>query len=323
MNFLVLLAFFVFSFAAAGAVVMGAVIFAGHKRRRAGSPAPADGAEPQFAESTLGLLKSDELSSIGIWHELLARLDVAGLLRTRLDQADLNWSVGRVTMAMLLLATVALAIVWQVSWLPMWLGLFLVPGAGLLPYFYISSRRAKRFEKFNEVFPDALESMSRALRSGSTVPTAFEVLADEADAPVSVEMRRTLAEINIGSSWERALDNLTARIPLQEVSMFVAAVQIHSRTGGRLGEVMARLAESMREDNALRGEVRAIAAHGKLTGIILTVLPLAIAGMMLIVSPEYIAMLFTHPWGKHMIAAAALCLILAHIVIGRIVRIEA
>lgn len=322
MNFLVLLAFFVFSFAAAGAVVMGTVIYAGHKRRRAGN-AGEEAAPDDFRASSLGLLKNEELSSIGIWHELLARLDVAGLLRTRLDQADLNWSVGRVTMAMLLLATVALALVWQVSWLPMWLGLFLVPGAGLLPYFYISSRRAKRFEKFTEAFPDALDSMARALRSGSTVPTAFEVLADEAEPPVSVEMRRTLAEINIGSSWERALDNLTARIPLQEVSMFVAAVQIHSRTGGRLGEVMSRLSESMREDNALRGEVRAIAAHGKLTGVILTVLPIAIAAMMLAVSPEYISMLFTHPWGKHMIAAAAICLVLAHVVIGRIVRIDA
>ena len=323
MNLLVLLAFFVFSFAAAGAVVMGTVIYGGHKRRREGN-APADPDDAQdFGSSTLGLLKTEELSSIGFWHELLARFDVAGLLRTRLDQADLNWSVGRVTMAMLLLATVAFALVWQVSWIPLWLGLFLVPGAGLLPYFYISSRRTKRFEKFNEAFPDALDSMARALRSGSTVPTSFEVLAEEAEAPVSVEMRRTLAEINIGSSWERALENLTTRIPLQEVSMFVAAVQIHSRTGGRLGEVMSRLAESMREDNALRGEVRAIAAHGKLTGLILTVLPLCIAGMMLAVSPEYISMLFTHPWGKHMIAAAAICLVLAHIVIGRIVRIEA
>ncbi|BDC52229.1 hypothetical protein F183_A45440 [Bryobacterales bacterium F-183] len=322
MNFLVLLVFFVFSFAAAGAVVMGTVIYAGHKRRREGNPDQPAIVDPLGAE-TPGLLKNDELSSIAIWHELLARLDVAGRLRVRLDQADLNWSVGRFTMAMLLLATVGFAIVWQVSWLPLWLALFVAPGAGLLPYFYISARRAKRFEKFNEVFPDALDSMARALRSGSTVPTAFEVLAEEAEAPVSVEMRRTLAEINIGSSWERALDNLTTRVPMQEVSMFVAAVQIHSRTGGRLGEVMSRLAEGMREDNALRGEVRAIAAHGKLTGLILTVLPLGIAGMMLAVSPEYITQLFTHPWGKHMIAAAALCLVLAHVIIGRIVKVDA
>jgi len=313
MHLFAILGFFAVSFLIAGAVVWGALVWSGRKRA---AEANLEG------PSALALLKSEELSSIAIWHELLTRFDFADLLRNRMAQADLNWSVGRVTMAMLLLSTVALALVWQISWLPLWLGLVLVPVAGLVPYFYIESKRKKRFHSFRENFPDGLDSLARALKSGSTVAAGLEILAEEADAPVSTEIRRTLVEVNIGSSWERALENLTKRVPLQEVNLFVAAVQIHARTGGRLGEVMNRMAESMREQNGLQGEISAIAAHGKLTGLILTILPLAIAFMMMVVSPNYIAELFTHPWGKHMIAAAAICLVLAHLVIRKLVDIE-
>lgn len=314
MKLAAILLFFVVSFSIAGAVVLGALVWT--RRKQA---AEANQEEP----SALAILKSDELSSIALWHDLLTRFDFVDLLQMRLSQADLNWSIGRVTLGSILAATIAFAVVWQISWLPLWLALIAAPAAFAAPYLYIEKRRNRRFQKFREVFPDALESLSRALRSGATVAAGLEVVAEEAEAPVSTEIRRTFVEVNLGFSWERALENLARRVPLQDVSLFVAAVQIHARTGGKLGEVMARLAETMREQNALQGEVRAIAAHGKLTGTILTILPLCIAGMMMMVSPAYISELFVHPWGKHMIAAAAVCLILAHLVIAKIVDIEA
>jgi tight adherence protein B len=323
MSLVAIFAFFVVSFSVAGAVVFGAVIWTNRKRRAELALATAEGRTLNEESDGLGILKSDELSSIAIWHDLLTQFDFIDLLSTRLEQADLNWSVGRVTMAMLLLATVALAIVWQASWLPLWLALLVVPLAGLAPYFYIESKRKRRFDKFREHFPDALDSLSRALRSGSTVTGGLELVANEAEAPVSTEIRKAFVEANLGLPWERALDNLGKRVPLQEISIFVAALQIHSRTGGKLGEVMNRMAETMREQNAMQGEVRAISAHGKMTGMILTILPLCIAGMMMVVSPDYILLLVNHEWGKHMIAAAATCLVLAHIIIGRIVDIKA
>lgn len=319
MSLLVILAFFVVSFSVAGLVVLCAVIWTGRKKRAE----LAAGGSPVEESDTLSLLKSDELSSIAVWHDLLARFDFIDLLGTHLEQADLNWSVGRVTMAMLLLSTVALALVWQIPWLPLWLAVLLVPLAGLAPYFYIESKRKRRFSKFQEHFPDALDSLSRALRAGSTVTGGLELVAEEAEAPVSTEIRKAFVEVNLGLSWDRALENLSKRMPLQDISMFVAAVQIHSRTGGKLGEVMSRMAETMREQNALQGEVKAIAAHGKMTGMILTCLPLCIAGMMLMVSPDYILILVDHPLGKHMIAAAFACLVLAHLIIGKIVDVKA
>jgi tight adherence protein B len=121
---------------------------------------------------------------------------------------------------------------------------------------------------------------------------------------------------------QRALETMAHRIPLLEVNMFASAVTLHSRTGGRLSEVMSDLATTMREGLALQGEVRALAAHGKLTGAILTILPIGIATLMMTVSPGYMAVLYNNPLGKTLIGVAILCLISAHFVIRKLVDIK-
>ena len=285
----------------------------GRRQPEAGSTSLMDGLP--------ALLKTGELSSISFWDGLLKRLDVVELLSDRLAQAELDWSPGRVTLAMLFCGTVALAIVWRIPIIPLWLGVLVVPVASMAPYWYILFRRKRRFLRFQASFPDALDSLARALRAGAAVAAALEIVATESDAPVSTEIRKTFGEVNFGVSWDRALDNLGRRVPLTEVALFVAALQIHARTGGRLGEIMNRLAESMREQNALQGEIRSIAAHGKLTGLILTLVPIGIALIMMAVSPDYIGVLFTHPYGKHLIGAAGVCLCLAHLIIRKLVDI--
>ena len=111
---------------------------------------------------------------------------------------------------------------------------------GLLPYFYILKRRAKRFRQFEENFPDALDSLARSLRAGHPFAAAMEIVADECEPPVSAEIRQTAADGNLGTSWSEALNNLAQRIPLLEVTMFVQAVQLQNRTGGKLNEVLAQ-----------------------------------------------------------------------------------
>ena len=115
-----------------------------------------------------------------------------------------------------------------------------------------------------------------------------------------------------------AMDNLAARVPVPEIHLFVAAVQLQSRTGGRLHEVLSRLAETMRESYALKSEIRSIAAHGRLTGALLTFLPIAIAAMMLWVNPAHMLILWTHPAGKDFIFGAFFCLCLAHVDIRKL-----
>jgi tight adherence protein B len=243
-------------------------------------------------------------------------------MHRHLQQAGLTWSVGRVTLLMLLASSVAMGFAMQFDWLPGWADLAIAVAVAALPYLYILRCRAKRFRQFEENFPDALDSLARALRAGHPFPAAMDILSEECEQPVAAEMHQTAIEGNFGTSWEQALSNLTERIPLLEVSMFASAVQLQNRTGGKLNEVLGTLAENMRESVALKGEVRALAAHGKLTGVVLTVLPIAIAAVMAVVNPSYLAVLIHHPYGKYLIAAAVVCLVAAHIVIRRIVDIR-
>lgn len=273
---------------------------------------PVDEASPLF--------RNERLSTLNFWDSLLARFDFVDILEARIGQAELDWSVGRVTLAMLLSGTVVLLIL--LNFVPAWGAVLGGMLAAFAPYGYILRKRDKRFHKFRENFPDVLDSLARALRAGYPLSASMDMIAAETLPPVSVEMRKTSAEANLGMGWPRALDNLCDRMPLLEVNLFVAAVQLHARTGGRLSEVLTGLAENMREAIALQGEVRALAAHGKLTGTILSVLPLLIAGMMMFVSPGYMQILFNHPYGKDLIMAAVACLVLAHFVIRKIVDIK-
>jgi tight adherence protein B len=280
------------------------------------SPGPRATAE----EEDSGLFRNERLSTLNFWNAVLAHFDFIEIMEARIAQAELDWSVGRVTLMMLLSGTVAVAILLKFA--SVWAALAGAVLIAFAPYGYILHRRNKRFDKFRENFPDVLDSLARALRAGYPLSAGMEMISSETQPPVSTEMRKTAAEANLGMGWTRALENLGKRIPLLEVNLFIAAVQLHSRTGGKLSEVLVGLAENMREAIALQGEVRSLAAHGKLTGVILTILPIGITIMMMIVSPGYMAVLYNHPWGKNLITAAVVCLVLAHLIIRKIVDIR-
>ncbi len=268
------------------------------------------------------LLRDEVVSTIKFWARLLERFDFIHIIKQRTEEAQLDWSVGRITAMMLLSGALAYSLLGYLQWLP---GFAIAGGVvlgALTPYFFVLRRRQKRFTSFEEQLPDALDSMCRALRAGHPLPAAIELLALEGMAPVSTEMRKTFDEWKLGMSWDQALDNLATRMPLADVALFGAAVKLHSRSGGKLGSVLANLSESMRESNVLRGEVRAVAAHGKLTATILTVLPGLIAFMMNMVNPRHLELLYNHPYGKNLIAVACGLIVLAHFVMRRILDIR-
>ncbi|MBV9768437.1 MAG: type II secretion system F family protein [Bryobacterales bacterium] len=312
-----ILVFFTTFLAAGLAVTIG--LFA---LQRVGAAAEADDLSERLFDESPRLLKDESLSTISPWARLLEKSDFVRIMQRHLRQSGLTWSVGRVTLLMLLAASVAMGIAMQFDWIPAWADLLIAMAVGAVPYLYILRSRAKRFRQFEENFPDALDSLARSLRAGHPFPAAMDILAEECEPPVAGEMHQTAVEGNLGTSWDIALNNLSERVPLLEVSMFASAVQLQNRTGGKLNEVLGTLAENTRESVALKGEVRALAAYGKLTGTVLTILPIAIAAIMAVVNPAYLGILIYHPYGKYLIAAALGCLVLAHIVIRRIVDIQ-
>ena len=266
------------------------------------------------------LFRKERLSTLNFWENVLARLDFVEILMARMAQADLSWSAGRVTLVMLLLGTVVGVMAAGIA--PAWAAVGLGSGAALLPYAYVLRVRDKRFRKFTEHFPDVLDSLARALRAGHPLSATLDLVAQEASEPVASEMKKVAAEAKLGIGWQRALESLAQRVPLLEVNLFAAAVTLHSRTGGKLSEVLTGLAATMRENLALQGEVRALSAHGKLTGVILSAVPVCIAGTMAVVNPNYMLILYRHPWGQTLISIAVLSLVAAHFVIRKLVDVK-
>jgi tight adherence protein B len=319
MEFALILVIFAGTFLLAALVVL-VVSFV---QSRLGTAAPVPETAAGFEESEVGpLLREDSLSSISLWQALLRRLDLIDKLKQRMDEADLQWSVGRVTLTMLLVGGLFFALLQDSRLLP--------PGAGLggfvlgawLPYWLIGRKRQRRREQFEAQFPDALESLARMMRAGHPLASAFEVLGAEVPAPLGAEFRRMADERRLGAPLDEVMESFVARVRVDEVRLFVAATLLQARTGGRLTEVLERLAETLRESAALRGEVRALSAQGKMTGTVLTLLPLGIATMLYVTAPDFLSVLFRHAYVKYMIWAGIACVLTGHLVIQRIVKVR-
>jgi tight adherence protein B len=310
----ILILFFVITCVGAWALlVAGSALLAQYGGQE---PGPAPTATPL-------LLRQQQLSSISVWHELLARFDFIEILKLRIAEAGLKWSVGRTTLVMLLLGSVGAVILFTLDWTPL-VSVPLAAAAGIIiPFLFILHKRTARFQKIEEQFPDALDSLSQSMRAGHPFSAGMEMLAGESPEPLAQEMRKAFDEWKLGLAWTEVLENLTRRMPLLEMRLFAAAVALQSRFGGRLTEVLEELAKSIRDSAALRGEVRALSAQGRMSGTVLTILPIAIFFIMCVTSPTYIGVLLWHPYGKGLIAGALFCVALGHLAMRRIVNVKA
>jgi len=193
---------------------------------------------------------------------------------------------------------------------------------GSIPYLYILRKRTKRMAAFEEQFPEALEFLSRAMRAGHAFSIALEMLSEESPQPLAGEFRKVYNETNLGLPIEVALRNVTDRMPLLDLKFFVAAVLLQRETGGNLAEILTNLAHVIRERFKLKGQVRSASAHGRMTGTILTLMPVALMFGMLAVAPGYLQGMVDDPLGRKMVIAVIIGVILGHFTIRKIVNIK-
>jgi len=200
--------------------------------------------------------------------------------------------------------------------LPM--GLFLA----LLPLFWLLFRRRRRMRNFAKQLPDALELISRALRAGHSLGSGFSLVAEEMRPPISKEFQRAFEEQNLGISLEKALDNLTDRIPNLDLRFFATAVILQRQTGGDLAEILDKIGYLVRERFKIWGTVQALTGEGRLSGIVLLALPPVLFLAVYRLNPEYVMPLFTDPMGRQMLAGAIIMQLLGAIVIKKIISIK-
>ncbi len=267
------------------------------------------------------ILRSEVLSTITLLAPILERMRFARHLRQLLDRADLDWSVGRMVLLMLTLGAITLNVLLVVG-TPFALALLCSVLAAALPILVIRRRQAERLRRVEEQLPEALDYLSRALLAGHSLPMSVELLSDECDPPLSVELRKTVDEYNLGLSMDDALRNLMTRLPSVDIQFFVSAIQTQSRTGGSLHELLEDLSETIRERMTLKRQVRALTANGRMTAVVLSALPFAVAGTMIYVNPDYFKLLLEHPLGPTLLFMALGGQVLAYVVIRRIVNIR-
>jgi tight adherence protein B len=176
--------------------------------------------------------------------------------------------------------------------------------------------------KFEELFPEALDLLSRAVKAGHAFQTAMNMAAEELPDPVGPEFRKTFDQQNFGLPLRDALNAMADRIPIIDVKFFVTAVLIQRETGGNLSEILDNLSHVVRERFKVLRQVRVHTAHGRFTGWVLLALPAALAIVMKFINPEHMNLLFEESMGRTMLMAAVVMQTIGYFWIQRVIKIE-
>jgi tight adherence protein B len=191
-----------------------------------------------------------------------------------------------------------------------------------LPFMFLKFKRTRRLRAFEEMFPEALDLIARALKAGHAFATGLKMAADELSEPVGPEFRKTFDEQNFGLPLKDALENLTLRIPILDVRFFATAVLIQRETGGNLSEILENLAHVVRERFKILRQVRVYTAHGRLTGYVLLALPAVLGIALSFINPDHMNMLFREKMGQILLMVAMVMQTIGYIWIKQVVKIE-
>jgi tight adherence protein B len=276
----------------------------------------------RVAERVTLLKQIAPLSSVPAVEKLLAQS--AGIVRPLeklLERSGLSVTVGQLVLASALLAAVAAFLALQLT--SMWpVAVGAAALAAAMPVLAVRWLANRRIRKFEEQFPEAIDLIARGLRAGHALTTALGMVADEAPEPVRSEFRLLYDRQNFGMPLPDALKSFAERVTLLDARFFATSVLTQRESGGNLGEVLDNLSALIRERFRLKRHVRAVSAHGRMTGWVLGLLPPALAGIISVVSPGYMKPLFTDPIGKIVVVIALTMQAVGVFIMRRIIDVE-
>jgi tight adherence protein B len=193
---------------------------------------------------------------------------------------------------------------------------------GSAPLMYVIWRRKQRINLFSSQLPDALELMASSLRSGNTIQSSMQIIAEELMPPVSREFANVSESIRLGIPVEQALDDLAMRVSNPDLEFFVTAVAMQRTCGGDLSEILDKISWLIRERFHLQGQVQALTGEGRMSGAVLMALPVVLFIAVYTLNPDYVMLLFTEPLGRKMLGSAVFMQLLGAYVIKRIIDIK-
>ena len=214
-------------------------------------------------------------------------------------------------------------VLFTLSGAPFLLSFVFGAGAGLgIPFGVLALLAAKRKQAFLNQFPNAVDLVARSLQAGHPIPVALGIVAQQAPDPIGTEFGIAIDEMAFGLDRDEALSNMVRRFPLPELHLFVAAIQITRETGGNLAEVFLKLADVIRAKATLRKKVSALTAEGRMSCIILAILPIALFAILNLLRPEFYGEVARDPLFAPMMTAPPLLLMLGVAWIWRMVNFK-
>lgn len=268
-------------------------------------------------------IRKKAFSDIPAMDKALRRTSWADRLNGALIQAQMPMSVGSFLMLSSVLAAmgVAVAMIWRRGFDPLLSALFGV-AMGTAPAVYIFVKVRRRAKKFNSQLPDALDLLSSSVRAGQGLNSAIQNVADEMPEPISDEFKILADEMTFGVSFDAGLRHLITRVDTPDVRFLCTALIIQKETGGNLSEVLDGLQRTIRERFRILGQVKTLTAQGKLSGLIVGVLPLALCAFLYFANPDYMRPLFEDKMGHWLLGTAVGLQLMGILLIRRIVNIK-
>ncbi len=270
----------------------------------------------------LKFLVQDTEYKIKLLGAILDKIKITNVIKKRLEMADLEVKVD-----MFILMSILLALPFVIIGIlkPDNFFLFLLIGiiVALLPLIAVKTKINKRQEDFTQQFPDALGMISSSLRAGHSLPASFQIVVNEMPNPINKVFKIVVDDISLGRDTKDALNNMMTIMPgSMDLRFFVTAVIIQREIGGNLAEVLDGLGDTIRERFKLLGMLNAQTAQSKMSGVILSIAPIAIAGVLWLLNPKYMEPLFNHPYGKLSLVGAIVSTIVGFFIIMKITDIK-
>jgi tight adherence protein B len=269
----------------------------------------------------VNLRKNEQFSAIPWINTRLSKLALGPKLQALIHQANLQWTAGSLlAMCGVCFAVPAFAVHWKLqNWL---VGM----AAGLIvsfcPLLFVLFKRSKRFAAFEKELPAACDLMVSALRAGQSLIAAMGMVSRECGDPLGGEFRTCFEEQNFGLEMKMAIDNLIHRVPLQDLRIVCTAILIQKESGGNLAEVLDKTAHVIRERFRLRREVQTRTAQGRMTGYVLTLLPIILGIALYCVNPDMMSLLWKRDIGVKLLWAASAMIIIGGLIIRKIVNMD-
>jgi tight adherence protein B len=205
---------------------------------------------------------------------------------------------------------------------PFILALVLLSIGYWLPTFQLKRTRHKRLAKFSAQLPQALRTMTTAIKAGFSIVQAIQLVGKEADDPIAYEFTRTIREINLGVSLEEAFENFAKRVPNEDLKIMITAILIQRTVGGNLADILEIVQQTIQDRIKIKQELHTLTAQGRMSAWIITMLPVALALILFMMSPDYFSPMLTHPLGWGMLGGGVCSGVLGWLMIQKMIKIE-